>query len=145
MKAFNRFYLWAANMKYHMAIYTVAAIFVKSIINLIMGEFSVEILTMLQMLFVSLAFACTESLLFPQGKEWGGTGWRVVLWVVLANILYIGAAIAFHWFSGIPAWCGILGVIIMECGLFAMWYVLWLENKQDNQCLNCNLKEFQNQ
>lgn len=145
MKAFNKFYLCAANMKYHMAIYTVAAIFVKSIINLIMGEFSVEILTMLQMLFVSLAFACVETILFPQGKEWCVAGWRLVLWAILANILYIGAAIVFHWFPDIPVWCSILGVVIMECGLFAMWYVLWLENKQDNQCLNCNLKEFQNQ
>ncbi len=145
MKVFNKFYLWAANMKYHMAIYTVAAIFVKSIMNLIIGDFSVEILTMLQMLFVSLAFACAETLLFPQGKEWGVTGWRLVLWAILANILYIGAAIVFHWFPGIPVWCSILSVVIMECGLFAMWYVLWLENKQDNQCLNCNLKEFQNQ
>ena len=133
MKVFNKFYLWAAHVKYHMAIYTVAAIAVKSIVNLIMGEFSVEILTMLQMLFVSLAFACVESLLIPRGKAWGVTGWRAMLWAVVANALYIGAAIAFGWFPGIPVWCGMLGVLIMEGGLFAMWYVLWLENQLDNR------------
>lgn len=143
MKKFNNFYLWAANMKYHMALYTVAAVFVKSITNLIMGQYSVESLTMLQMLFVSLVFACAESFLFPQGKEWGVTGWRMVLWAVLANMLYIGAAIVFGWFPGIPVWCGIVAVAFVEIGLFAMWYALWLENKNDNRCLNCNLKEFQ--
>jgi len=144
MKVFNKFYLWAANMKYHMAIYTIAAIFVKSLANLIMGEFSVEILTMLQMLFVSLAFACVESILFPLGKEWCVTGWRVAVWAILANVLYVGAAFFFRWFQGVPLWCGSMLIFILECGLFAMWYALWLENKQDNQCLNCNLKEFQN-
>ncbi|MBP3415171.1 MAG: hypothetical protein J6L81_08245, partial [Clostridia bacterium] len=111
-------------MKYHMAIYTVAAIFVKSIFNLIVGKSSVETLSMFQMLLVSLVFACSESLLFPQGKEWGVTGWRVAVWAVLANVLYIGAAIVFRWFPGISTLYGILFVVIMECGLFAMWYVL---------------------
>jgi len=145
MKVFNKFYLWAAGMKYHMAIYTIAAVFVKSIVNLIMGISSVDILSMLQMLIVSLVFACAESILFPQGKEWGVTGWRVVLWAVLANALYIGAAVVFKWFAGIPVWGGILITAVMEFGLAAMWYVLWLENKRDNKSLNSNLKEFQKQ
>lgn len=144
MKRFNKFYLWGANVKFHMAIYTIAALFVKSIANLIQGITSVEILTMVQMLFVSLAFACAESILFPQGKEWCATGWRVAAWAILANVLYVGAAFFFRWFPGIPLWCGSMLIFILECGLFAMWYALWLENKQDNQCLNCNLKEFQN-
>lgn len=143
MKRFNKFYLWGANVKFHMAIYTIAALFVKSITNLSQGTTSVEILTMVQMLFVSLAFACVESILFPQGKEWGVTGWRVAAWAILANVLYVGAAFFYRWFQGVPVWCGMLLAFIMECGLFAMWYVLWLENKQDNQCLNCNLSEFQ--
>jgi len=145
MKVFNKFYLWAAGMKYHMALYTIAAVFVKSIVNLIMGESSVDILSMFQMLMVSLVFACVESVLFPQGKEWGVTGWRVALWAVLANVLYIGASVVFNWFPGIPVWGGILATAVMECGLFAMWYVLWLENKGDNKRLNSNLREFQNQ
>ena len=144
MKVFNKAYLWAADMKYHMAIYTVAAIFVKSIFNLIVGKSSVETLSMFQMLLVSLVFACSESLLFPQGKEWGVTGWRVAVWAVLANVLYIGAAIVFRWFPGISTLYGILFVVIMECGLFAMWYVLWLKNRHDDQRLNCNLKKLQN-
>ena len=144
MKRFNKFYLWGANVKFHMAIYTIAALFVKSIANLIQGITSVEILTMVQMLFVSLAFACVESILFPQGKEWCATGWRVAAWAILANVLYVGAAFFFRWFQGTPLWCGSMLIFILECGLFATWYALWLENKQDNQCLNCNLKEFQN-
>ena len=105
MKVFNKFYLWAANMKYHMAIYTIAALFVKSIANLIQGITSVEILTMVQMLFVSLAFACVESILFPQGKEWCATGWRVAAWAILANVLYVGAAFFFRWFQMFRAFC----------------------------------------
>ena len=144
MKAFNKAYLWAADMKYHMAIYTVAAVFVKSISNLIAGNPSVETLSMFQMLLVSLVFACAECILFPQGKEWGVTGWRVAVWAVLANALYIGGAIVFRWFPGISTLYGIMFIAIMECGLFAMWYVLWLKNKRDDQRLNRNLKKLQN-
>lgn len=132
MKLFNQFYLWAANMKYHMAIYTIAAIFVKSIINLLTGVFSVEIITMFQMMIISLVFACAETLIFPQKKEWNVTGYRAILWAMLANILYIGSSIVFVWFPNVPMWCSILAVLIMECALFAMWYVLWLENKLKN-------------
>ena len=164
MKHFNKLYLWGANVHYHTALYTIAAILVKTIAiltkdtapvtiltivksfftNLIHGNATIDILTIVQMMFVSLAFACVESILFPQGKEWGATGWRVAVWAVLANTLYVGAAFIFRWFQGIPLWCGSMLIFILECGLFARWYALWLENKQDNQCLNCNLKEFQN-
>lgn len=144
MKAFNKAYLWAADMKYHMAIYTVAAVFVKSIFNFFAGKSYVETLSMFQMLLVSLFFACAESVLFPHGKEWGVTGWRVAVWAVLANVLYIGGAIVFGWFPGISTLYGILLIVIMECGLFAMWYVLWLKNKRDDQRLNCKLKKLQN-
>lgn len=143
MNEFNKFYLWGANMKFHMCLYTVAAIFLKSVANLIAGVSSVSILIMAQMLFVSLAFACVESLLFPKGKEWGVTGWRVILWAVLANVFYVGGALVLDWFAGAPVWCGILLLVIMEAGLFAMWYLLWLENRQDNRNLNACLKSFQ--
>lgn len=163
MKQFDRLYLWGANIHYHTALYTIAALLVKTIAiltkdtspvkiltivdsfftNLIHGNAAIDILTIVQMLFVSLAFAFVESALFPQGKEWGVTGWRVAVWGVTANVLYLGAAFFFGWFEGVPLWCGGMLIFILECGLFAMWYALWLENKQDNQCLNCSLIEFQ--
>ena len=57
MNGFNRFYLWGLKMKYHMGIYTVAGIFFKAIVNAFQGTYTVDSLTMLEMLIVSMLFA----------------------------------------------------------------------------------------
>lgn len=145
MELFNRFYLWGADAKYRMGMYTAALVFFKAIVNALMGEFSVASLTMLEMLLASFAFACAETVIFPTGKNWAGEGSarRTALWAVLANVIYIGCSLVFHWFSGIPVWGGALLILILELGLLAMWYALWLEIRLDTKALNKGLHQFQ--
>lgn len=130
MKPFHRFYLWALDMKCHMALYTVTAIFLKAIVNLFRGIFSIDILTMAEMLVVSLVFSCVETLIFPQGKQ-GISGKRcIALWALLSNALYIPAALLLGWFAGVPLWSGILLILFLEGVLFAMWYALVLDGRR---------------
>ena len=60
MSGFNRFYLWGVKMKYHMSIYTVAGIFFKAVVNALQGVYTVDILTMLQMLVVSMLLTTSD-------------------------------------------------------------------------------------
>ena len=143
MNGFNRFYLWRLKMKYHMSTYTVAGIFFKAIVNALQGVYSVDSLTMLQMLVVSMLFASAETAIFPEGKAFGDSLGRTVLWGVLANIAFLGGALGFGWFRGIPVWGGVLLVVILEGAMVAMWYAMWLERKWDTRDLNRNLKKFQ--
>ena len=143
MNGFNRFYLWGLKMKYHMSTYTVAGIFFKAIVNALQGVYSVDSLTMLQMLVVSMLFASAETAIFPEGKAFGDSLGRTVLWGVLANIAFLGGALGFGWFRGIPVWGGVLLVVILEGAMVAMWYAMWLERKWDTGDLNRNLKKFQ--
>ena len=143
MNGFNRFYLWGLKMKYHMSTYTVAGIFFKAIVNALQGVYSVDSLTMLQMLVVSMLFASAETAIFPEGKAFGDSLGRTVLWGVLANIAFLGGALGFGWFRGIPVWGGVLLVVIPEGAMVAMWYAMWLERKWDTRDLNRNLKKFQ--
>ena len=143
MNGFNRFYLWGLKMKYHMSTYTVAGIFFKAIVNALQGVYSVDSLTMLQMLVVSMLFASAETAIFPEGKAFGDSLGRTVLWGVLANIAFLGGALGFGWFRGIPVWGGVLLVVILEGAMVAMWYAMWLERKWDTRNLNRNLKKFQ--
>ena len=129
MNGFNRFYLWGLKMKYHMSTYTVAGIFFKAIVNALQGVYSVDSLTMLQMLVVSMLFASAETAIFPEGKAFGDSLGRTVLWGVLANIAFLGGALGFGWFRGIPVWGGVLLVVILEGAMVAMWYAMWLERK----------------
>ena len=143
MNGFNRFYLWGLKMKYHMSTYTVAGIFFKAIVNALQGVYSVDSLTMLQMLVVSMLFASAETAIFPEGKAFGDSLGRTVLWGVLANIAFLGGALGFGWFRGIPVWGGVLLVVILEGAMVAMWYAMGLERKWDTRDVNRNLKKFQ--
>ena len=143
MSGFNRFYLWGLKMKYHMGIYAVAGVFFKAIVNALQGVYTVDTLTMLEMLVVSMLFACAETAIFPEGMAFGDSKGRIVLWAVLANVVFIGSALGFGWFRGIPAWGGIVLTVILEAAMFAMWYAMWLEKKWDTRDLNRNLKKYQ--
>ena len=143
MNGFNRFYLWGLKMKYHMSIYTVAGIFFKAIANALQGVYSVDTLTMLEMLVVSMVFASAETVIFPEGKVLGDSLWRTALWVVLANVLFLGGALMLGWFRGIPLWGGILLVVILEAAMSAMLYAMWLEKRWDTENLNRSLQIFQ--
>lgn len=145
MSGFNRFYLWGVKMKYHMSIYTVAGIFFKAVVNALQGVYTVDILTMLQMLVVSMLFACAETAIFPEGKSFGDSKGRIALWAVLANVVFVGGALGFGWFRGIPVWGGAVLIVVLEAAMFAMWYAMWLEQKWDTRDLNRNLKKFQEQ
>ena len=143
MKYFNQFYLWGIRMKYHMGIYSVAGVFLKAIINALQGVYTVDSLTMLEMLVVSLLFASAETAIFPSGMKWGDSLWRTALWAVLANAVYIGSALGFGWFRGIPVWGGVVLVVILEGALIAMYYALWLQQHWDTADLNRSLKAYQ--
>ena len=145
MNGFNRFYLWGLKMKYHMSIYTVAGIFFKAVVNALQGVYTLDTLTMLQMLVVSMLFACAETAIFPEGKAFGDSLGRTALWAVLANAAFLGGALGFGWFRGIPVWGGILLGVILEGAMVAMWYAMWLERKLDTRDLNRNLKKYQEQ
>ena len=139
MSGFNRFYLWGLKMKYHMGLYTVAGVFFKAIFNALQGVYTVDILTMLQMLVVSMVFASAETAIFTEEHPFGDSKGRMLLWAVLANAAFLGGAVGFGWFRGIPVWGGIVLIVILEGAMIAMW----LERKWDTRDLNRNLKKFQ--
>lgn len=145
MSGFNRFYLWGVKMKYHMSIYTVAGVFFKAIVNALQGVYTVDILTMLEMLVVSMVFASAETAIFTEEKPFGDSKARVLLWGLLANVAFLGGALGFGWFRGVPVWGGVLLVVILEGAMVAMWYAMWLERKWDTRDLNRNLKKYQEQ
>ena len=145
MSGFNRFYLWGVKMKYHMGIYTVAGIFFKAIVNALQGIYTVDSLTMLQMLVVSVLFASAETAIFTEDHPFGDSKGRILFWTVLANAAFLGGALGFGWFRGIPLWGGIALIVFLEGAMVAMWYAMWLERKWDTRDLNRNLKKYQAQ
>ena len=143
MERFNRFYLWGVNTKYRMGLYFSAAVFCKGLVNVLLGSWTVEAVALLEMLLACFAFACTETALFPTGKNSLSQGKRIALWAVLANVIFIGCAWGLNWFPGLPMWGVLLLIFFLECALGAMWYALWLKEKRDTAALNQGLRRFQ--
>ena len=143
MKDFNRFYLWGVNTKYSMGLYFSAAVFVKGLVNVLMENWTIDVIILLEMLLACFAFACLESALFPYGKNLLAEKKRVALWAVLANMIFLGCGWALDWFPGIPLWVALVLVLFLESSLGGMWYALWLKEKRDTAALNQGLRRFQ--
>lgn len=145
MKEFFSFYRWGMNMKFHMSIYTIALLSVKSVVNLLQGSDVVSIWTMIEMVVVSMVLAICETFLFPEEKELPSAALRnrTVVWAVLLNVLFLGGSLFFHWFSGVPAWGAAALIAFLEGGAFAMWIGMHVALKKDTARLNRKLKVFQ--
>lgn len=145
MKGFIRFYGWGVNMKFHMAIYTLALVFCKALANLLEGVYVVSSLTMLEMVLVAFAVAVVESFLFPHDREpeQGTLVRRTVWWALLCNLGFLGGALVFGWFGGVPVWAGIVLLVFLEFGIAAMWFGLNVALKKDTEQLNQMLHQYQ--
>ena len=145
MEQFNRFYLWGVETKYHMGLYFSAAVSFKGLVSVLMGGWTVEILTLLEMLLACFAFACLETAIFPSGKNMLSERKRIVLWAALANVIFIGCGWMLRWFPGIPLWGALVLVLFLESSLGGMWYALRLEEQRDTAALNQGLRRFQSE
>lgn len=143
MKEFMRFYRWGMNMKLHMAIYTLALVFFRGLIEILLGNDSISLLMLVQMLLTSMVVAIIESFCLPDKLNEDALKQRTILWVLMCNLLFIGASVIFQWFNDIPAWGYIILILILEGGLFAMWFGVHVVQKMDTRDLNTHLKQFQ--
>lgn len=147
MKEFIAFYRWGMQVKLHMALYTVALVLFKCLTELWMGRTAVDSLVLLEMLGTCFLAALVEYFLFPAGRtlsrrELAG---RTALWALACNLLIVGAAGLFKWFAGLPLWSLLLLVLLLEAGLFAMWFGQQVALKKDTSLLNQKLRLYQTQ
>lgn len=144
MSEFIRIYGWGVNMKFHMAVYALSLAAANGLVKWLMGERSLPILTLLEMMAVSLAVALLEACIFPRDGTWEGVSMRrrTALWALVCNLGFIGGASVFGWFSGIPAWASVLLILFLEWGLAAIWFGVHVALKRDTERLNRKLLEF---
>lgn len=142
MKVFLQIYRWSMQMKLRMALYTFVGIFLKIVCNLLQENQNVSIRDLLTLWAVSLIFAMIESVIFPEGSEC--TRGRSLLWLGAANLCFLGGAVLFQWFKGVPLWAGILLVLFLEMGLGMMWFGDQFVLKIDSAQLTQQLRRYQN-
>lgn len=147
MNEFIKFYTWGIKMKFHMSIYTLALIAVNSFVKWLLGERSITILTLVEMMLICFAIAVLEAWIFPEEGTWEGAAMirRTILWGLICNAGFIGGAVTFGWFSGIPGWAAILLLLFLEGGLAAMWFAMHVALKKDTRQLNRKLQQYKNE
>ena len=141
MKGFLHFYSWGMEVKLYMSIYTAAAVFFRGITEVLQGRYSISVWVLLEMLLVSFVFAAIQYAVLPAGNWSSKKG--LAVWVVCANVLYIGGALVFGWFPGVPLWGDILLMVLLECGLVAVWFGEQVACWRDTRALNRSLRKFQ--
>ena len=141
MKGFLHFYSWGMEVKLYMSIYTAAAVFFQGITEVLQGRYSISVWVLLEMLLVSFGFAAIQYAVLPAGNWTSKKG--LAVWVVSANVLYIGGALVFGWFPGVPLWGDILLIAMLECGLWAVWFGEQVACWRDTRALNRSLRQFQ--
>ena len=141
MKGFLHFYSWGMEVKLYMSIYTAAAVFFQGITEVLQGRYSISVWVLLEMLLVSFGFAAIQYAVLPAGNWTSKKG--LAVWVISANVLYIGGALVFGWFPGVPLWGDILLIAMLECGLWAVWFGEQVACWRDTQALNRSLRQFQ--
>lgn len=141
MKEFLRFYAWGLEVKLYMSIYTAAVVFFQGITEALQGRTVISVWVLLEMLLVSFAFAAIQYAVLPAGN-WGSKK-GLAIWAVSANVLYIGGALVFGWFPGVPLWGDIVLIAMLECGLWAVWFGERVACWRDTKILNRSLQKFQ--
>ena len=141
MKQFLRFYAWGVEVKLYMSIYTAAVVFFQGITEVLQGRYSISVWVLLEMLLVSFGFAAIQYAVLPAGNWTSKKG--LAVWVISANVLYIGGALVFGWFPGVPLWGDILLIAMLECGLWAVWFGEQVACWRDTRVLNRSLQKFQ--
>ncbi|MCI8474879.1 MAG: DUF3021 family protein [Oscillospiraceae bacterium] len=147
MQEFIRFYSWGVDMKFHMGLYFAALVFTNSLTRWLMGERSIPIQALLEMILTAFGVAVIESWIFPRCRELEGPSLtrRTALWVLVCNLGFLGCSVAFGWFRGLPLWGGALLILFLEGGIAAMWFATHVALKQDSKWLNDKLRQYQEQ
>lgn len=141
MREFLRFYSWGMEVKLYMGIYTAAIVAFQAIAEALQGRYAVGVWVLLEMLLVSFVFAMFQYAVLPAG-QWASKK-RLAVWALGANVLYIGAALVFGWFPGVPLWGDVLLIALLEFVLWGIWFGEQVACWRDTWALNENLRQFQ--
>jgi len=144
MKNFKQFYLWAMNAKLFMGIYFAALTLLTGLLLVCFGGKSIELLSLLEILGVSIFSAMAQVLLLPDSIDFmrGIFFDRSVIWLVLVGAVTGIAASFGGWFTGFPAWCAWVLAFAMVIGCIAMLAGLRFEQERDTIHLNKDLKTY---
>lgn len=144
MNEFFKFYRWGIYMKSHMALYTLALVFAKGVVGFFIGEYTISIWIILEMLIAGLLAAMFEVFCFPEGSDFSGRRLvkKTVAWAVFLNVCFLGGSLWGGWFEGISSGWGLVLVVVLELGIVAMWVGVHVAMKVDTKMLNRGLELF---
>lgn len=145
MKEFKRFYVWGLNAKLYMGIYFTAIVFVGGLLTFLFGGEAFRLVTLLQMLIVSIIIALAQVFLLPDSADFSHRLFfgRSVCWLAICAVLVTAAALLCGWFAGLPAWCPWLMGTFMLIGCAAMLVGFRFEQQADTLRLNESLSHYQ--
>lgn len=144
MNAFKRFYFWAMNAKLTMGVFYVAIVFVIGVLSASYGIASIGLLTLLEVLIVSMVIGFSQALLLPDTTDYsrGILFLRSAIWIALSVALTTVCSALLNWFAGLPNWCPWVLAGFMLFGCPAMLLGKQFEQNADTIRLNEGLRAY---
>lgn len=145
MKKFLRYYKWELQNELYTCIYFVAILSMYSILVLIHGERSVDILVMLEMLLVCYVVSIFQKVIFSEEACYSRKelGVRTLIWFLFSMVSVISMSIVLKWFDDMRPWVlGAFSAYLVLC-FFAIWIGIHIANKIDTKNLNLMLSQYQ--
>lgn len=145
MKCFNKFYRFGSEIKPKAALYSWGIIFFIALANLYKGNSLISILTLVETFMVAFLVALVEYFAF-KNYEVVSIGIRkrnTIIWALLTNVIIIGFSIIFSWFPDLTIFIKIILLLVLQCGIVAMRYSIYVVNMVDSKELNSALENFQ--
>lgn len=144
MKKYKQFYVWTMNAKLFMGIYYSAIVFLTGVLLACFGEYSMKLLTLVEMLGVAMFVALMQVALLPDSTDFmkGIFCVRSLIWLVLSGVAVGFIAQIGAWFAGLPTWCPWVLALVMMVGCVASLIGLRWEQEQDTVHLNSDLENY---
>ncbi len=144
MSKFKRFYFWTMNAKLTMGIYYVAIVFAIGVMSAIYGKDSISLMTLLEVLIVSMVIGFSQALLLPDTIDYerGILFVRSMTWIGLSVALTVFCSIIWNWFAGLPNWCPWILAGFMLFGCPALLIGKQYEQNADTIKLNEGLRDY---
>lgn len=116
------------------------------LVNYFLGEKTVDMLVIIEMLIIGYAISYTQRFVFAKYERLSNSTMnkRFIVWSIIVFIAVLVAGYLFGWCRGFPWWCIAICIIFLYSGIYMVWYFNYAFMRKDSEVLMKDLSEYKN-
>lgn len=143
MKKLIHFLNWDMKNEFLASGYFTAMLFIYIILKLIMGEWNVDVLVVIEMFIINYVLATINRFLLDDDRDYRPAEFviRGVTINVIAVTSVVIVSICCNWFEGMPVWSAFILYAMIIIAYITVWVLKILDKKDDTDNLNQQLNK----